>query len=656
MLERLFFNMLEISAVTGVVIVALVLLSPVLKRFFAARWSCLIWLLLALRLIIPLKLSLPEPVIRVEVPDISVSGFQTQKPASPDGNQTQLQEQTLPNRTKAQPPDGTAPLQSPAPEPDSVTLSTAHARPGLSLSMLLTGLWLTGTAFFLLCQLGGYYAFRKQVLRWNRPVTGRRTLDCIQSTARQMQIKRPAPAYINEKISGPMIMGLLHPVLLLPSEDYADSDLAYILRHEFTHYKRRDLWFKLLLVTAQAVHWFNPAVFLLVQQANRDLELSCDDEVTRGRTAAERKAYSETILSTIHGVRIRRNALTTYFYGGTKTMKERFRNIFDRRRKHSGFIMAAAVLFTVLGAGSLVGFSAAGKDPEAAKENLEINVKEANVIIKTSDDGEFKYDINEAIHKLTTVQDGATLIITLESTGAENNSGMDMDVIYVPDASYGTVTVNAEQAGVSLPSLDADFEITGSGSAVSARVSESFNRNIKLTLEESSGSLVIDPAARNYTLSLDAEGSAISMADSFPEYNYPPNYQYVTGNGQARINLSIRESAFSVNIENQKAEFPDLIASLEGGEEIKYGPFQLHKGDIWTPEITWDGEADEGIYIALQLTDKGDSFRIGQYQQRQVSSDGYSAMTVNSTGEYWIFVGNNGSTPVKNLQADVTFQ
>lgn len=676
--EQLFFTMLEISAATGIVITALVLLSPVLKRFYAARWSCLVWLLLSLRLLIPLKLSFPDPVIRIGVPDIFVSQLwqqdmaeaQPQAALTQNGAKAQPQTALTQNGAGAQPQAaltddeaGAQPQDSYEPSAESLhTEAGAGGSPSKLLpapSVPFTALWLAGTALFLLYQTAGFYAFKRRISRWNRPVTDKRVLDCIESVCRQMQPMKPVPVYINENISGPMMMGVFRPVLLLPGEDYPDSELAFILRHELIHYKRHHLWFKLLLLIMQAVHWFNPAVYLLAWQANRDLELSCDDEVTRDRTAAERKAYSETILSTIHGVRMRRNALTTYFYGGTKTMKERFRNIFDKRRKHSGFIMVTAILFTLLGTGSLVGFSAenTGSDKKAEKvENLQIDVQDANVIIRPSDDGTFKYDIDSTIHKLTTAQDGSTLIITLESTGKGNTSGMDMDVIYVPDTSYGTVTVNAEQAGVSLPSLDADYEIAGSDSAVSVRVSESFNRNIKLSLEESSGSLVIDPAAGNYTLSLDEEGSAISLPDSFPEYYYQRDYQYTAGNGLAQIDLKLQESAFSVNIENQKAEFPDLIASLEGGEEIKYGPFQLHKGDTWTPEITWDGEADEGIYIALQLTDKGDSFRVGQYQQRGVSSDGYSAMTVKSTGEYWIFVGNNGNAPVKNLQADVTFQ
>ena len=75
-----------------------------------------------------------------------------------------------------------------------------------------------------------------------------------------------------------MIIGLFRPTLLLPHEGYQKIDLEVIIRHELVHFKRNDLWFKLLLVCANAVHWFNPVIYLMVREANRDIEISCDEE------------------------------------------------------------------------------------------------------------------------------------------------------------------------------------------------------------------------------------------------------------------------------------------------------------------------------------------------------------------------------------------
>ena len=97
-----------------------------------------------------------------------------------------------------------------------------------------------------------------------------------------------------------MAVGVLQPRLLLPRGDYGEEELTFILRHELTHIHRRDLWYKLVLLLAQTVHWFNPLVWLMVRQAEADIELTCDDAVMAGRDGGDRRAYSEALLKSLH--------------------------------------------------------------------------------------------------------------------------------------------------------------------------------------------------------------------------------------------------------------------------------------------------------------------------------------------------------------------
>ena len=123
-----------------------------------------------------------------------------------------------------------------------------------------------------------------------------------------------------------MIIGFFKPVLVLPKERYSPEELFFILKHELVHLKREDIYFKLLFVTASAVHWFNPFIWIMQKEAAVDMELSCDKRVTQGASYAEWKAYTETLLSMLHKRCDRRTILSTQFYGGTKIMKKRFKN------------------------------------------------------------------------------------------------------------------------------------------------------------------------------------------------------------------------------------------------------------------------------------------------------------------------------------------
>ena len=85
----------------------------------------------------------------------------------------------------------------------------------------------------------------------------------------------------SDRISSPLTFGILQPVILMPKKtDWKkEEDLRYVLEHEFVHIQRFDTVYKLLLIVAVCVHWFNPLVWGMYVLANRDIELSCDETV-----------------------------------------------------------------------------------------------------------------------------------------------------------------------------------------------------------------------------------------------------------------------------------------------------------------------------------------------------------------------------------------
>ena len=85
----------------------------------------------------------------------------------------------------------------------------------------------------------------------------------------------------------------------MPYIEYTNDELELIFKHELTHLKRFDIWYKLLLVASNTVHWFNPFVYIMRKLANRDIEYTCDDIVTRNLSLSQRKEYSRVILKTM---------------------------------------------------------------------------------------------------------------------------------------------------------------------------------------------------------------------------------------------------------------------------------------------------------------------------------------------------------------------
>ena len=330
-------GMLKWSAVVGAAALILTLLKPLLDRRYSAKWRYGAWLAMAAFLLLAparweslLPRAQAEPPVVIEVPRVEVSfspqeGVSFQRPATSPA---------LPSR-----PGG---AEAPA---------RAKAFP---LEKLLLAVWLDGMALFFGWYLVGTWRLIRRAKRWSLPPEAS-TAAFYESLWREMGLKKAPPLRFSRAVDSPMAAGLFRPCLLLPGEPVEARELAFILRHELTHYRRRDLWYKLLLLAANGMHWFNPLAWLLRREAERDLELTCDDAVVAGRDDEERRAYSEALLASIHRQKgLSRAALSTHFYGGKEVMMERFRNILGSRgRKWGGLVLAIALLATVAAACAL---------------------------------------------------------------------------------------------------------------------------------------------------------------------------------------------------------------------------------------------------------------------------------------------------------------
>lgn len=360
-MENTFLTLLEISAGCAVVILIISLLSNIINRRFTSKWKYFIWLVIAVRLIIPFNPSfdIGQPKLEVNLPNTSVVVPVVQTPPAEE----QLPEFIPPSTDEQITP--VLPIQ-----PEQKPVATVN------LTDILWRLWLVGAVVFLGVHIASYATFKKKLLRWARPVSRESrifiTKDRLQ---KELGISSEVPVLICGDVTSPMMIGFFNSFLILPHEDYSDIELYFILRHELTHFKRHDIWYKLLMVLANALHWFNPAVWLMVRESNRDLEISCDSMVVRGADANGRKFYSETILSNVRK-QSAATAFTTHFYGGKKSLKERFKNILNTKKRQKGLICFVAVILCIGLVGGAVSCSIADDAAPPSSEDSSVAEKD----------------------------------------------------------------------------------------------------------------------------------------------------------------------------------------------------------------------------------------------------------------------------------------
>ena len=355
-MRNIFLSILGISVSIGLIVIGLIFLTPFLNKRYAAKWKYLIWIFLALRLLIPFSGANGQEVMdRMSLLKV--------------GTNSESEENDANNPIDTAMPYRGIVVEIPAQMTTPIKASSEKSTADITMLDIVTLVWIIGSLIFIFVHLISYSHYKRQVLKNGKMIKETRILSQIFRLKRELHISRTVCVMEYDEAESPMIIGFIKPVLVLPKEQYNSEDLFFILKHELVHFKRGDVYLKLLFVTANAVHWFNPIIWIMQKEAVIDMELSCDERVTQGTSFELRKAYTETLLSMLHKQCVRKTVLSTQFYGGKKIMKKRFKNILIRNRKKNGIsilICAVVLSFTL---GMLVGCSVTKENTE--KENIE---------------------------------------------------------------------------------------------------------------------------------------------------------------------------------------------------------------------------------------------------------------------------------------------
>lgn len=358
--EKLLNNLMQIGLTVSLAALVPLILRRLMKKRYPARMVCVVWAILALRLLIPVQLTLPQAPVQV----MPRTSYVVQS------DQTAFRQAGLPvTQTPTRWVTGTqAQTLSAA---DTGTVKT------VDITDILLTLWLAGVIACVLWQGIGYYRLIRSLKGKSRSVERADLHTILQEQCADLVIDREIPLRVSSAADCPMLAGFIHPTLYLPDERISRTDAVFIFRHELTHYKHGDLWLKLLLLAARCLHWFNPLVHLIARFAQEDIEAACDDAVVRGHDGAYRRAYGETILRSAIAQAQKRKALVSCFGDDKKTLMRRFEGLFDKSVKKRG---VALVVMIALLVGSLGCTIAVGDNDKGLTKELRIQLaqKQAN--------------------------------------------------------------------------------------------------------------------------------------------------------------------------------------------------------------------------------------------------------------------------------------
>ncbi|MCL2360537.1 MAG: M56 family metallopeptidase [Defluviitaleaceae bacterium] len=168
--------------------------------------------------------------------------------------------------------------------------------------------------------------------------------DAVSRTDLDKYIGRTAVVYVSSYASGPLTYGIFRPRIILPLsvDEMDDNAIEYMLLHELQHIHNRDALINLIWILALALHWFNPLVWLGWINLRRDIETKIDADVVKLIGAEQRTGYAQTLLNMVP---IQRTVFPLAF--GSSSAKDRIKGILAYRpaTKRAVFTSLAMMIF-----------------------------------------------------------------------------------------------------------------------------------------------------------------------------------------------------------------------------------------------------------------------------------------------------------------------
>ena len=342
----------------SVVIMCVVLLDRIFRINYSRQWLYIIWVVIAIRIIMPVNNSL------IDIPDISnLKGLAVVNSIDTGDTQTDSDSVTLSNNEADENIQAAADMitaKDSGNTPEQITKgeqvkkidSSNNLAFFFSVLNTLTAIWIIGMILFLLYHFTAYLSFRKKISRWSIRVNNGEVLKQYQGLCKELDIKRQLNISTCNQVQSPLLIGFIKPCIVLPAQDFTAEQYYFILKHELIHYKHRDLFYKLILLLAAALHWFNPFIHYMVYLANHNMELYCDEQVVADNNLVYRENYSKMLLKIITEANKNNNVLLTTGFGSkSNRLKTRFYQIMNSKptKKGRGLIIALVCLILVVG-------------------------------------------------------------------------------------------------------------------------------------------------------------------------------------------------------------------------------------------------------------------------------------------------------------------
>lgn len=291
-INLLFYKVLYMSIIGIFVGIFILIFRKCFDKKISPKWKCIIWILLLISLLVPIKIEFQTQNSNMEV--LSISGL-IEPIQNISGNSYTSENEELKSIEK------NAEIKSEISEikENNPTKKNDIDIKSTILYKIIPSAWIIGSMIYMLLLFLGNNNIKKKIKR--KEYQNENIKKILEQCKDIIGVKTDVKIVLQDFKKTPSIIGIFNPKILI-TKDFLEQDYntqKYIIMHELSHYKRKDLILNYILLFITTIHWFNPFIWLFFKKIRQDMELATDEIVLEKLESNEKKEYGMALINAL---------------------------------------------------------------------------------------------------------------------------------------------------------------------------------------------------------------------------------------------------------------------------------------------------------------------------------------------------------------------
>lgn len=339
------FETIVLSSLVGSLIVLIILfIKKILKDKLNCTFHYYIWLILLIKLIIPFGPQTPLNLSNIYLKFYVESTLDENTQKTQINSAKKLKDINLDSSTSV------ITFQSSKENLTNYTYTPLNNK--IHIRKILCFIWILGVILLSGILTVAYKRLRK-IIKTSITNVQSAHKKILYNCMNAMNIKSKLELSYSSKITSPSLCGLIRPKILIPisiADTICDEEFKYILMHELSHFKNKDIIINWIISLLSIIYWFNPLLLYGFHKIRQDCEFSCDNQVISRLEEGENIKYGNTIIRILQLVgNSKRLVGTTLMVMNSSEIKRRIIMISKYKKINIKGILLGAIVISIIG-------------------------------------------------------------------------------------------------------------------------------------------------------------------------------------------------------------------------------------------------------------------------------------------------------------------